>query len=173
MASSGSSAQRKTVAGVGRVPTRDRLRGSAIATRREFASALARAADADERRRRRPALCSPCQGEGWRRCKPQRLEYRLESEGGASPRSRRRSPSGRRDDAKGSKSTWLPRIRKFRRMWKRPWRPSSSFIPSMRTSALSVRRFIYRATAFISRPRTLVVITAFIAGWIAINIALS
>ena len=37
----------------------------------------------------------------------------------------------------------------------------------------SVRRFVYRATAFVSRPRTLGVISAFIAVWIAINAALS
>ncbi len=37
----------------------------------------------------------------------------------------------------------------------------------------SGRRFVSRATAFVSRPRTLAVVTVLIAGWIAINSAIA
>ncbi len=40
------------------------------------------------------------------------------------------------------------------------------------SQASSARRFVNRATAFVARPRTLAVITAIIAGWIATNIAI-
>ena len=40
------------------------------------------------------------------------------------------------------------------------------------SQANSARRFISRATAFVARPRTLAVISAFMAGWIATNVAI-